>query len=104
VKRYADYAVKNNDVESASENLSKMVSNSQNVELWIIYLEFVQKTGNSKKAFDQAIEQVGLVNPLSSKIWEMYIDHEMKNNRLAHANLLSYLAIETPLKENLLKK
>jgi hypothetical protein len=57
-----------------------------------------------KKAFDQAIEQVGLLNPMSSKIWEKYIDYEIDNNRLANANLLSYLSIETPLKENLLKK
>ena len=56
------------------------------------------------KAFEQAIESVGQLNAASSQIWSAYIDYEIKNNRLANANLLSYMSIETPLKDNLLKK
>ena len=84
-----------------------MVANSQNVELWIVYLDFLATIKDQvalKKAFDHAIETVGLFNAASSPIWSKYIDHEISNNRLANANLLSYMAIETPLKDKLLKK
>ena len=84
-----------------------MVSNSQNIELWLIYFDFLKSINDQsslKKAFDQAIETVGLFNASSSPIWEKYIDHEIKSNRLANANLLSYMSIETPLKHSLLKK
>ena len=73
--------------------------------MWTIYFDFLAQTnGDQKKAFDQAIETVGLYNAASSQIWAKYIDHEIANNRLANANLLSYMSIEIPLKDNLLKK
>ena len=106
VRRYSQYASKNGgEVDSASQNFQKMVSNSQNVEIWTIYFDFLAQTnGDQRKAFDQAIETIGLNNAASSQIWSKYIDHEIANNRLANANLLSYMSIEIPLKDNLLKK
>ena len=81
LRRYSEFAVKNTgEIESASLNFSKMVSNSQNVELWLIYFDFLKSINDQsslKKAFDQAIETVGLFNASSSPIWEKYIDHEM---------------------------
>ena len=80
-----------------------MVSNSQHIELWTIYFEFLKKINDSaslKKAYDQAIENVGQLNSASSPIWIEYIDYEIANNRYANANLLSYMAIEAPLKDN----
>jgi len=44
-----------------------MVSYSQNIEMWTIYFDFLAQTnGDQKKAFDQAIETVGLYNAASS--------------------------------------
>ena len=81
LKRYSEYASMNSgEIESASQNFQKMVSNSQNVELWLIYFDFLKSTNDQislKKAFDQAIETVGLFNASSSPIWEKYIDHEI---------------------------
>ena len=93
-----------------------MAQNSKCKELWLEYINFMEspqldsvyteakKEMKLAQIFDKALDNVALHDMDSAEIWLKYIDFEILRNNMAKVNLLCFMAMETPLKEEKLKE